>query len=112
MKFDLDKFKQLALFLTPLILPAFGVDQTLTNLVVHGVMLAETAANGDPKTGAQKKAIALDAVETGLGIVNKVKPGSVDIPQASEATSEAIDAVIKAINLAKNVPVKQAELLL
>lgn len=112
MKFDFDKFKQLALFLTPLILPAFGVDQTLTNLIVHGVTLAESAANGDPKTGAQKKAIALEAVQTGLGIVNQVKPGTVDAAEANEAVSDSIDAVIKAINLAKHVPVKPAELAL
>lgn len=109
MKFDLNKFKQIALFVTPLVLPAFGVDPNLTNLIVHGVVLAETAANGEPKTGAQKKALALEAVQTGLNIVNQAKPGSVDVDQASTAVSDGIDAVIKAVNLAKNIPVKTGE---
>lgn len=108
MSFDFNKFKQIALFVTPLVLPAFGVDPALTNLIVHGVTLAEDAANGSPKTGAQKKALALEAVQTGLQIVNQAKPGAVDVDQASTAVSDSIDAVIKAINLAKNIPVKAA----
>lgn len=108
MAFDFEKFRQIALFVAPLVLPAFGVNPALTNLIVHGVTLAEAAANGSPKTGAQKKALALEAVQTGLQIVNEAKPGAVDVEQASSAVSDSIDAVIKAVNLAKNVPVKAA----
>lgn len=109
MKFDLTKFKQIALFVTPLVLPAFGVDPALTNLIVHGVTVAETAFTGEPKSGAQKKALALEAVQTGLAIVNQAKPGSVNVAEATGAVSDSIDAVIKAVNLAKNIPVKTGE---
>lgn len=106
MTFSLEKFKQIALFVTPLILPAFGVDPTLTNLIVHGITVAETALDGAPKSGAQKKALALEAVNTGLSIVNQAKPGAVDVSQGSAAVSGAIDAVIQAINFGQNIPVK------
>lgn len=105
MAFNLDKFKQLALFLTPLVLPAFGVDPALTNLIVHGVTLAETAANGNPKTGAEKKAIALDAIKTGLDAVNAARPGTVNVGEVLDAANDGIDSTLKAIKAAKNVPV-------
>lgn len=100
------KFEQAVLFAAPLILPAVGVPAEAVNLVVHGVLVAEHAANGDPKTGAQKKAIALDAIETGLKVVNEAKPGTVDVAQVLDAASDGIDATIKAVNAAHNIPVR------
>jgi hypothetical protein len=104
MHFDFRKFTQAALFVAPILLPAFGVPAEAINIVVHGVLVAEHAANGSPKSGADKKAIALDAIKTGLEAVNAARPGSVNVDEVLSAADGGIDATVKGINAAKNIP--------
>lgn len=104
---DWKAFGQRAMFLAPILLPTLGVPAELINLVVHGVIVAEQAAHdhGDvPKTGAEKKEVAMELVKTGLKAVNAAKPGTVDETQLLDAVSNGIDATVKGINAAKNIP--------
>lgn len=102
--FNLGMFKQALLFTAPIMLPAFGVPGEVVNMAIHGILTAEQAGQGDPKGGAQKKAIALEIVRTGLEGFNAVKPGTIDVPQVLEAVDGGIDATLQGINAAKNIP--------
>lgn len=102
---DWHKFSQIARFVAPLVLPVLGVPPGVTNLVVNGISVAEAAGSAGGKSGAEKKQIAMDAVVTGLNAVNVAHPGTVDVPQVMEAVSDGIDATVKAVNAAQNIPV-------
>lgn len=104
MHFDFRKFTQAALFVAPMVLPAFGVPAEVVNTVVHGILVAEHAGNGDPKVKGEKKAIALEAIKVGLEAVNEAKPGTVNVDEVLAAADGGIDATIKGINAAKNIP--------
>lgn len=106
MHFDLKKFEQVALLVAPMVLPAFGVPAEAVSLVTHGIVIAEHIGNGDPKSGPEKKAIAMDAIRTGLESVNVAKPGTVDVAQVLDAADKGIDATIVGIKTAKNILVK------
>lgn len=106
MHFDLKKFEQAALFVAPLVLQSFGVPAEVVNLTIHGIIVAEHAANGDPKTGAEKKAIALEVVKTGLDAVNAARPNTVDVTQLLGAVNGGIDATVAGIHAAHNIPVR------
>lgn len=100
------KFEQAVFFVAPLVLPAFGVPPAAVNIVSHGILVAESISNGEPKTGAEKKAIALDATKTGLDAVNLAHPGTVDTAQVMDAVSDGIDATVKAVKASENIPVR------
>ena len=100
MGFDFHKFLKLAEIMAPIALASAGVPAGLIPLVTHGIQLAES----HPGTGAEKKALALDAVTTGLAAVNAVKPGAVD-PDIVKVVDEGIDTAIGAINAAKHLPI-------
>lgn len=100
------KFEQAVFFVAPLVLPAFGVPPAAVNIVSHSILVADSISNGDPKTGAEKKAIAMDAIKTGLDAVNLAHPGAVDTAQVLDAASGGIDATIKAVKAAENIPVR------
>lgn len=106
MSFSWRSFANVAEIVGPIALQAAGVPAQYTTLVIHGIQIAEDASNGDPKTGQEKKAIALDAIQTGLSAVNAAKPGTVDINQLTDVVSNGIDEVVAAVNAAKNIPVK------
>lgn len=105
MHFDLKKFVTVLKFVAPLVLPAAGVPAGAVDVVVHGIAVAESISNGDPKTGAEKKAIALDAIKTGLDAVNEARPGTVNVGEVLDAANDGIDSTLKAIKAAKNVPI-------
>lgn len=104
MHFDLKKFVTVLKFVAPLVLPAAGVSAGAIDIVVHGITVAEALSDGDPKTGAEKKAIALDAIKTGLDAVNEARPGTVAVAEVLDAANDGIDSTLKAIKAAKNVP--------
>ena len=104
MAFSWSKFQQAVMFTAPLVLPAFGVPAPLVNLAIHGVLVAEAAANGSPKTGEEKKAIALQVVQDGIGAVNAARPGTLNSDELMGAVSEGIDATISAVKAAKDIP--------
>lgn len=108
MGFDWKAFAKIAELVAPIVLSASGVPVAIIPLAVHGIQLAETV--GADKTGPEKKAIALDAVVTGLNGVNAVKPGAVDVAQLTDVVSNGIDETVAAINAAKNIPVHPAQL--
>lgn len=112
MHFDLGKFITVAEFITPLVLPAFGVPPAVTNLVIHGITVAQTidARSQTGMSGAEKKAVAMDIVTTGLNAVNAAKPGTIDVPELTGAVSDGIDVTIKAIKAAKDIPVHAEDL--
>lgn len=102
--FNLGMFKQALLFTAPILLPAFGVPGAVVNLGIHAILTAEQASQGEPKSGAEKKAIALEIVRTGLEGVNAAKPGTVNVGEVMAAVDGGIDATIAGIKAAKNVP--------
>lgn len=108
MGWDWRKFGQIVQVVAPITLGLAGVPPIITNLVVHGIQVAEQASEdtGVPKTGAEKKSIAMDAVVTGLNAVNAAKPGTVDVAELTNVVSAGIDETIAAVNAAKNIPVK------
>lgn len=105
MHFDLTKFEQVAKFVAPLVLPIFGVPSAVTNLVVNGITIAQAATADGPKTNEEQKAIAMSAVQQGLEAVNIAHPGTVNVAEVMDATSDGIDATVKAIKAAKDIPV-------
>lgn len=106
MSFNLKAFGQVLKLTAPLILAAAGVPPQATNIVMHGIEVAEHIGNGNPKTGAEKKAIALDAIKTGLDAVNEARPGTVNVTEVLDAANDGIDSTLKAIKAGKNIPVK------
>ena len=100
MGFDFHKFLKLAQILAPIALASAGVPAALIPLVTHGIQLAES----HPRTGAEKKATALEVVTTGIAAVNAVKPGAVD-PDIVKVVEEGIDAAVGAINAARHLPI-------
>lgn len=106
MRWSWARFAQVAQAIAPLALSAAGVPPELTNLVVHAVTVAEQSKDGVIKTGEQKKALAMSIVTDGLNAVNVVRPGTLDVPQLTDAVSGGIDTTIKAITAAQNIPIK------
>lgn len=104
MGFNWRAFEKVAELVAGPILVASGVPPSLVPLVVHGIQIAEASTNGDPKTGAEKKAIAMDAVQTGLSAINSAKPGTVDTATLTDVVSSGIDVAIKAIKAGGNIP--------
>jgi hypothetical protein len=103
MGFNLGAFLKIAELVAGPALAAAGVPPALIPIVMHGITIAESAANpdGSPKSGAEKKAIALDAVETGIAGINAVKPGAVD-PEVVHLVSGGIDTTVGVINVIKS----------
>jgi hypothetical protein len=102
-----ERFTQVAQVLAPAALTLAGVPAGVIPLVVHGITVAEDAANGHPMTGEQKKALALDVVQTGLAAVNVASGKAVfDVGEVSHVVSQGIDTAVAAVNAAQNVPVK------
>lgn len=108
MSFDWKKFARLAEVMAPIIMQASGVPPQFVALAVNGIQVAEAATSGGPKTGAEKKQIAMEAVTLGLQAVNAAKPGTVDIPQLTSVVSDGIDLTVRAVNAGKNIPVHQS----
>lgn len=100
MKFSLGMFVKTLEMIGPVVLLASGVPPALIPLVVHGMQLAESK----PQSGAEKKAVALDAVATGIAGINVVKPGAVD-PNITGVVSTGIDTVIGTIKAIHREPI-------
>lgn len=109
MGFSWAAFAKITELVAPIALQAAGVPVGLVPLVVHGIQLAENTANGIPKTGAEKKAIALDAVVTGLNGVNAAKPGTVNVDELTSVVSNGIDVAVSAVNAAKDIPISPSQ---
>jgi len=106
MSFDFSGFFKILELVAPSVAAAAGVPPFLVPLVAHGIQIAEKATESNPTiTGADKKAIALDAVATGIAGINAVKPGTVD-PNVTAVVDEGIDAVVGAINAVQKKPIK------
>lgn len=106
MKFDLKKFAAAVTQLAPVLLPLAGVPPELTNLVTHGIIVAEHLPGA---SGPSKKAYVQDLVVTGAQGVNAAAGKVVvDPAQVGGAVSQGIDAVISAVDLAHNIPVHAA----
>ena len=110
MGFPWKKFVEVAQIVGPAALTLAGVPAPLIPLVVHGITLAEAAAETQtPMTGADKKAVALDAVRTGLAGINAATGKTVvDEEQIGHVVGNAIDVAVAAVNAAKNIPVHSA----
>lgn len=104
MGFSFGKFAQILAAVGPQIMALAGVPTPIVGAAVHGIQIAEDAAAEGPKSGAQKKAIALDAVQTFIGAANQVKAGSVD-PQITNVVGAAIDATVGAVNAIQRQPI-------
>lgn len=109
MAVNLQQFGQTAAILAPIVLSALGQPQ-LASLVQQAIQTAEQAFQKQPKTGAEKKALALQFVHEGLQALEVVKPGTLEGEQEEiEATvSEAIDVVVAAINIAETIRTAKA----
>lgn len=103
MGFDLHKFLEIAKILVAPALAAAGVPPGIIPAIQHGIEIAETARNADgtAKTGAEKKAIALDSAATAIQAINAVKPGAVD-PSLVGVVDQGIDAAVGAVNAVKS----------
>jgi hypothetical protein len=110
MHMDWHKFVQIAEFVGPLALGAAGVPPTATSLVIHSIQIAEQVGSAKGLSGAEKKAIAMDAVTTGLNAVNAAKPGSVNVSELTAVVSEGIDVTVKAIEAGQHIPLSPAQL--
>lgn len=108
MSFPWAVFAKIAELVGPIAMSAAGVPPAVIPLVVHGIQIAEAAGPpkglADAKTGAEKKALAMDAVQTGLNAVNAVRPGTVDVTGIASVVSNGIDAAVAAINAAHDIP--------
>lgn len=78
-----------------------GVPPVLIPLVVHGIQTAEAIPGA---TGAQKKAAALDLVNTGIASTNAAAGKQVIDPTAINAVGEGIDTVVGVVNLINGKP--------
>jgi hypothetical protein len=110
MGFSWRKFIEIAQIVGPAALTVAGVPAAVIPLVVHGITIAEeTAAKRDTDgkmTGQEKKALAMDVVQTGLSAVNATASKQlIDVDQISHVVSQGIDTTIEAINAAHNIPV-------
>ncbi len=110
MNWDWKKFAEIAEAVAPIALGAAGVPPMLTGLVIHAVTIAQAAGQdtGTPKTGAEKKIIAMAIVSDGLNAVNAAKPGTLDIAQLTDVVSVGIDETVNAVKAAQNIPMKPA----
>lgn len=88
-------------FLAAPALLAVGVPAALVPVVMHGLELAEVSHG----TGAEKKALALDTVRTGIAAVNAVRPGTLDANIVS-VVDDGIDATVGAINAITKRPIR------
>ncbi len=69
---------------------------TLVPLIVHGIQTAESMKGA---SGADKKAKAIDLVRIGLaGVEGATGKHPLDVPEALDAVSSGIDAVVAATN--------------
>lgn len=104
MTFNWRKFQQIAEFVAPLVLGVSGVPANVTALVVHSITLAQQIGDRKKLSGAEKKALAMDAVATGLAAVNTAKPGAVNVDELTAVVSDGIDLTIAAIHAAQKMP--------
>lgn len=83
--------------IAPIIFPLIpGFPTQLTPYVVKGIQTAESFQG---KTGAEKLAIAVDSVNTGVAAINAVKPGSVNAEAINAAVVNGINTVIAIQNV-------------
>lgn len=96
---DWAKFFHIAAYVAGPALTAVGVPGELVPVIVHGMLSAEQAvtSTGTPKTGPEKKAMVMDAVQTAITGVNVVAPGKID-PNVIGVVDRGIDVTIDAIN--------------
>jgi hypothetical protein len=100
MHFNLSAFLKVANLVVGPVLAASGVPTALIPIVQHGLADAELASsNRDvPLTGAEKKAIVMDAVATGIAGVNTVKPNAIS-SDVVPTVSQGIDVAVSTINI-------------
>ena len=105
-KAGFSKFINAAEYVLSPTLMAVGVRPILVPIIMHGMKIAETSLNddGSPKSGAQKKALVLDAVSTGITGINTVKPNTVD-PDVVKVVDEGIDTAVGVINAITKKPI-------
>jgi hypothetical protein len=100
MGFNFRSFLKVAELVAGPALAAAGVPPLLIPIAIHGIQLAESR----PGTGAEKKAVALDAVQTAITGINAVKPNTVD-PNVVSIVDEGIDAAVGAVNAVAKRPI-------
>jgi uncharacterized iron-regulated membrane protein len=96
------KWLSLIAQLAPIILPVTGVPAALVPLVLHGMTIAEHISGA---TGAQKKAAALELIQTGATAANTAAGRTlVDVDSLTSVVSQGIDTTIASVNLVHNIP--------
>ena len=88
------------------VLAAVGVPAVLIPIIQHGILDAEiaSAARPTPFTGAEKKALVLDALATGIAGANAAKPGAID-PAVTGLVDKGIDVVVGTVNAINRKPI-------
>lgn len=100
MKIDLGKFLEAAQVIAPYALQLAGVPVGLIPLVQYGISNAEAFYSDTDKTGADKKAFALNQIANGLDAVSVAHPNQITGPLRNEilaSVSQGIDATITGI---------------
>lgn len=99
MHFNLNQFLKISNRVAGPVLGALGVPPGVIIIAQHAIDDAEiaSAAREVPLTGAEKKALVLDAVATGIAGANAAKPGSVD-PLITPLVGRGIDLTVDTIN--------------
>ena len=98
---DWKTFGRLVEQLAPIALAVTGVPPVLVPIVVHGIQAAEQLGG----SGAEKKASAIDLVNTAILGTNLAAGKQVVDPNAIHAVSNGIDAVVGVVNLINKHPV-------
>ena len=98
---DWKKFGHLVEQLAPIALAVTGVPPVLVPIVVHGIQVAEELGG----TGTEKKASAIDLVNTAILGTNIAAGKQVVDPNAIHAVSNGIDTVVGVVNLINKRPV-------
>ena len=101
MKMHWKKFGRILKAVAPIVLAAAGVPPRLIPLVEHAIVLAESK----PGTGAEKKALALDAIRTGIAAAEIGAGRPVVDPGVTAIVSDGIDVAVRAVNAAKGLPI-------
>jgi len=79
-----------------------GVPPVLVPVIQHGIQVAEGMPGA---TGEQKKAAALDLVNTGITATNAAAGKQVIDPSVINAVSNGIDTTIGVVNILHKAPV-------
>jgi hypothetical protein len=77
--------------------------QPFAPLILGAIELAEHTG----ESGQDKRLIGRQAVELGADAANTAHPGAVDKEQAVAVYESTVDAVVKAVKLSGNIPVKK-----